>query len=65
MSTPLHCCKKVCNNIGLFEIAVLVFLTSDVLGAPKPEGDVPESLIPEPDPTPKSRPRTNPEVSQS
>ena len=30
MSTPLHCCKKVCNNIGLFEIAVLVFLTSKV-----------------------------------
>ena len=28
---------------------------SDVFGALKPEGDVPESLIPKPDPTRKSR----------
>ena len=35
---------------------------SDVFGDPKPKEDVPESLIPEPDPTLKSRTRTNPEV---
>ena len=28
---------------------------SDVFGDPKPKGDIPESLIPEPNPTPKSR----------
>ena len=38
---------------------------SDVFGAPKPEGDIPESLIPKPDPTPKIRTRTNPDVSRS
>ena len=32
MSTPLHCCKKVCNNIGLFEIAVLVFFDIKSVG---------------------------------
>ena len=40
-------------------------VTSDVFGDPKPEGDVPESLIPEPDLTPKIRTRTNPNVSRS
>ena len=42
-------------------------LHSDVFGAPKPEGDVPESLIPKPDPTwpQKSEPETIPNISQS
>ena len=38
---------------------------SDVFGDPKPEEDVPESLIPEPDPTLKSRTRTNPNVASA
>ena len=38
---------------------------SDVVGDPTPQnlrGDVPESLIPKPDLTPKSRTRTNPDI---
>ena len=44
---------------------IFSYTASDVLGAPKPEGDVPESLIPEPNPTPKSRLRTNLDISRS
>ena len=41
----------------------IIGLHSDVVGDLKPEEDVPESLIPELDPTPKSRTRTNPDIS--
>ena len=57
-------CIRMIGSWGR-ELEKILYVISDILGAPQPERDVPECLIPEPDPTPKSRPRINPDVSRS
>ena len=56
--TPDYMAPEVSLNNMLSED-----MCSDVFGTPKPEGDVPQRLIPEPDLTPRSRTRTNPDIS--
>ena len=63
-----HFCLFLCwENFNIILHHMQIFFKwaegSDVFGDPKPKGDVPKSLIPEPDLTLKSTTKTNPPTS--